>query len=423
MAVRHSPVGPLPCQTRGGRVEHGSFPPPRRFAHDRSHLRRRPLERPRSPGRVPGSLLPEVASAPASGGSTSRWWWWTTRRGRRCGSGCGPRRPDDVRVPLVRGEPRLPPGLQPGLRAERRALRADLEPGSRLLPRRAGALAPALDEAPDAALAGPATWWDRERTLMLNPGYPEDRERIEGDAAAKRAGTWPAHALAWQRRMAEIAFAPKRPGRSTSSPAPACCCAASASTTAGGLFDPALFLYYDDTDLCHRLREHGMPALYVPDAEIVHLFNQSRGTTWRTTWRPRAATSWPATTARRRPTGCWRWRPRRCRRRGTSPPGGCATWGCSRSPPRSPGRRRRGRSLFALGLNPQVVPAAMAFRERPEIGFTEALLATAHPRPVLGPRHRPGVRASARLLEVPGALLCRALQRAMASEIAAGRPA
>lgn len=234
------------------------------------------------------------------------------------------------------------------------------------------AMVRALEADEEAALAGPATWWDRERTLLLNPGYPEDRERIEGDAAAKRSGTWPAHALDWQRRMAEIAFAPETRGIEIISGA-SMLLRRGRIDAAGGLFDPALFLYYDDTDLCARLAEHGTRALYVPDAEIVHLFNQSR--------RNDVADHMAAS---RRHFLARHYGEAEADRllalaaEAVPSEGDFAAWDvrdlgvldrpCDLGWPAPPDG---GRSLFALGLNPQVVPAAMALRERPEISFTE----------------------------------------------------
>ncbi len=37
------------------------------------------------------------------------------------------------------------------------------------------------------------------------------------------------------------------------------------------LFDPAYFLYFEETDLCARLREEGWRIVYVPGASIVHI--------------------------------------------------------------------------------------------------------------------------------------------------------
>ena len=237
------------------------------------------------------------------------------------------------------------------------------------LPGSLEALVRALDGAPEAALAGPATWWDRERTLLTNPGYPEDRERIEAAAEARRTGTWPAHALAWERRMAELAFAPET--REAEILSGACMLVRRERIdAAGGLFDPALFLYYEDTDLCFRLRARGMPVLYVPDAEIVHLFNQSR----RSDVADRMAVS-------RRYFLAKHYGPEEAERllrvaaEGVPAEEDFAAW-----EPRDlevlPSPRpfiwaAPGRSLFALGLNPQVVPAALARCPSPEIHLTQ----------------------------------------------------
>jgi len=247
------------------------------------------------------------------------------------------------------------------------------------LPGSLPALTDALDAAPEAALAGPATWWDRGRTLLLNPGYPEDRERIEGDAAARREGRWPVHALAWQRRMAEVAFAPEtRPVDILSG---ACMLLRRERIdAAGGLFDPALFLYYDDTDLCHRLSEHGMPVLYVPEAEIVHLFNQSR----RSDVADHMAASRRHFLARHYGPGE---ADRLLALAAEAVPAeeDFAAWGAQDlgvlAHPEPFAWDAPGESLFALGLNPQVVPAAMAFRERPEISFTETFWRQLTPGP------------------------------------------
>lgn len=42
-----------------------------------------------------------------------------------------------------------------------------------------------------------------------------------------------------------------------------------------GFFDPAIFLYYEDDDLCLRVRARGLALVLVHDARIVHLSGQS----------------------------------------------------------------------------------------------------------------------------------------------------
>jgi GT2 family glycosyltransferase len=42
-----------------------------------------------------------------------------------------------------------------------------------------------------------------------------------------------------------------------------------------GRFDPGYFLYYEDADWCRRVRRAGYSLAYVPEAEIIHYYNQS----------------------------------------------------------------------------------------------------------------------------------------------------
>lgn len=44
-----------------------------------------------------------------------------------------------------------------------------------------------------------------------------------------------------------------------------------------GFFDEAFFLYFEETDLCHRAVAAGQPVRYVPGAEVVHLSGKSSG--------------------------------------------------------------------------------------------------------------------------------------------------
>ncbi|BDI30173.1 glycosyl transferase [Capsulimonas corticalis] len=55
-----------------------------------------------------------------------------------------------------------------------------------------------------------------------------------------------------------------------------------AYTQIGG-FDPAFFMYFEDTDFCIRLRRAGWPIWFIPEARIRHLLGASSGN-----WRSRA---------------------------------------------------------------------------------------------------------------------------------------
>jgi len=42
-----------------------------------------------------------------------------------------------------------------------------------------------------------------------------------------------------------------------------------------GFFDPAFFLYYEEVDLCRRMKDAGMPVWYWPDIVVVHIGGES----------------------------------------------------------------------------------------------------------------------------------------------------
>lgn len=42
-----------------------------------------------------------------------------------------------------------------------------------------------------------------------------------------------------------------------------------------GLFDPAFFMYYEDTELCHRIYKRGYKLISIPSSQIVHLCGKS----------------------------------------------------------------------------------------------------------------------------------------------------
>ena len=48
-----------------------------------------------------------------------------------------------------------------------------------------------------------------------------------------------------------------------------------------GGFDPAYFMYFEDTDLCVRIRKAGHPVFFVPEARIKHHLGASSGRDWR----------------------------------------------------------------------------------------------------------------------------------------------
>ena len=47
-------------------------------------------------------------------------------------------------------------------------------------------------------------------------------------------------------------------------------------------FDPAYFMYFEDTDFCIRIRKAGWKIVFVPEARIHHLLGASSGKSWET---------------------------------------------------------------------------------------------------------------------------------------------
>ena len=56
-----------------------------------------------------------------------------------------------------------------------------------------------------------------------------------------------------------------------------------------GLFDPAFFLYYEEVDLCMRLRKAGIPVWYWPDIVVIHIGGESSRQLKSLEFSPRAA--------------------------------------------------------------------------------------------------------------------------------------
>ena len=54
-----------------------------------------------------------------------------------------------------------------------------------------------------------------------------------------------------------------------------------AAIAAGGLFDPTFFLYYEDTDLFVRIRRAGYSLRVIPDAKVVHYYDQCDQKNWK----------------------------------------------------------------------------------------------------------------------------------------------
>lgn len=141
-----------------------------------------------------------------------------------------------------------------------------MNPDVLVLPGCVAALLSALEAG--AAVAGPQSYWDQERRMLLPPAEPRSRRDelsalLAGRGARQR---WRRHARRhWQARQ----------------PLPSWTLSGSLLALRReawgqvGPFDEGYPLFFEETDWLLRVRRHGLPAWYVPAAEAVHLHGQS----------------------------------------------------------------------------------------------------------------------------------------------------
>ena len=149
-----------------------------------------------------------------------------------------------------------------------------LNPDTKVLDGALEALLQHLQRHPEVGAVGPRIWADDERTLLLPPADSPTLSfllaRIAGEAVPavrrRRSRAWHRRALAFWR-----AQAPFRVQMLSG----ACMLTSRALVDRVGGFDAGYFLYYEDADWCRRVRRAGYSLAVVPEAEIVHYYNQS----------------------------------------------------------------------------------------------------------------------------------------------------
>lgn len=127
---------------------------------------------------------------------------------------------------------------------------------------------------PEVGAVGPRIWADDERSILLPPGDPPTFSFLLSQIVADAVSTvgW-YHSRRWHRRA--MTFWRSRMPLAVHTLSGACMLTTRAVVDRVGGFDPSYFLYYEDTDWCRRVRLAGYQLAYVPDAEIVHYYNQS----------------------------------------------------------------------------------------------------------------------------------------------------
>lgn len=162
-------------------------------------------------------------------------------------------------------------GVDRSLRANPDALLL-LNPDVVVLPGCVAALLDALRAG--AAVAGPLSYWDHERRMLLPP--TESRTRRDEALAwlAGRGEGWAERARRRWRRHARRHWEARGPLPSHDLSGSLLAIRRAAWEQAGP-FDPAYPLYFEETDWLLRARRLGLPGRFVPEARAIHLHAQS----------------------------------------------------------------------------------------------------------------------------------------------------
>lgn len=135
-------------------------------------------------------------------------------------------------------------------------------------------LAAALDS--KTAVAGPALFWDDAHRWLLPPAELHTTAEAFGEALASRSrASWAVRdRRRVRRRIAFWSLSATTPVEALSGAVMAV--QRSAFDLVRG-FDERFFLYFEETDFLRRISARGRRIVYVPQARVRHLFNQSAG--------------------------------------------------------------------------------------------------------------------------------------------------
>lgn len=149
-----------------------------------------------------------------------------------------------------------------------------LNPDTRLQEGSLQAMLDYLYQHPGVGMVGPRIWVDDEQVLQLPPGDPPSLafliSRNLSEAYPRVRQWWEAR---WLREA--VRFWQAEAPLEMTMLSGACLMAPRQVIERVGGFDSGFFLYYEDSDLCRRIRRLGLSLMMVPTAQIIHYYNQS----------------------------------------------------------------------------------------------------------------------------------------------------
>ena len=151
-----------------------------------------------------------------------------------------------------------------------------LNPDARVLPGCIPTLASVLDEHPELGAVSPVQWWEPSGRWLLPPAWLPSGIGMWSLEQAWRQPRWAKRMSDAYRRLALRAWTERgRWVRQRALSGGAMMVRRTAALAAGGLFDPAYFMYYEDSDLCLRLKRSGFALGLAPGATALHEWHHS----------------------------------------------------------------------------------------------------------------------------------------------------
>jgi GT2 family glycosyltransferase len=145
-----------------------------------------------------------------------------------------------------------------------------LNPDAYLLPGALEALKAFLIKNPKAGAVGPKIYWDNEKNFLLPPSaFPSAVNEFIGQTGRISRAFRVSYTILQRRRYLKAwkAFFPLKQAALSGGHI---MLRRSAIENCGGLFDDNFFMYYEDSDLIHRLKKAGYDLYMEPRAQVVH---------------------------------------------------------------------------------------------------------------------------------------------------------